>query len=341
MDTRAHARVRNVALLGSLLALTWTRSALCQGIPVGPSLPSDEAAAEQRRTEAKANYEQGADAYIAGRYKEAVELFLAADKLSPSAPLSFNIARAQERLGNTAGALRWYRDYLRRAPAVQNAAEVRAAIAKLAAILGKTGIQQLTVLSKPEGANVEIDDQSSVVTPWTGELRAGRHHLSFSRAGYADAQRDVELSATEPIDVIVQLERQPAGAASNAKPGASANPGGLAANDPATDGPRLGILPWVTLGVGGAALGGALTFELLRRSAENDAEQASQVDYQEKLDREQSLQTASRIFLGVGSALVVAGGVMLLVDAKHSSRVAGAGLICLPGMCAASALGRF
>ena len=342
MDTRAHARVLDVALLVSLLALTGTRSAWCQGLPIGASLPSDENAAEQRRTQANANYEQGADAYIAGHYKEAVELFLAADRLSPSAPLSFNIARAQERLGNTAGALRWYRDYLRRAPTVQNAAEVRDAIAKLAAILGKAGIQQLTVLSKPEGANVEIDDQPSVVTPWTGELRPGRHHVSFSRAGYADTQRDVELSATEPAEVTVQLERETAVAASNAKRGESANtPGGLPANDPATNGPRLGILPWVTLGVGGAALGGALTFELLRRGAEKDAEHASQVDYQEQLDREQSLQTASRIFLGVGSAFVVAGGVMLLVDAKHSSRVAGAGLICLPGVCAASALGRF
>jgi hypothetical protein len=200
----------------------------------------------------------------------------------------------------------------------------------------------LTVLSNPEGATVQIDDQPAVVAPWTGELNPGRHHLSFSRAGYADAQRDVELGANEPVDVSVELEQQGAAAASRA--GALTSTTGsraLPANDAAARGPRLGVLPWVTLGVGVAALGGALTFELLRRSAENDASRATQVGYQEQLDREQSRQTASRIFLGVGGAFVVAGGLMLLFETKPQSAVASAGLMCLPGMCAASALGRF
>jgi tetratricopeptide (TPR) repeat protein len=330
-----------VAVLSSVLALsTGSRTAFCQGGPAVANSPSDEAAAEQRRTQAKAKYERGADAYAAGRYKDAVALFLAADKLSPSAPLSFNIARAEERLGDSAGALRWYRDYLRRSPNVQNAAEVRAAIAALASTLAKKGVQQLTVLSSPEGATVEIDSQPVVVAPWTGELSPGRHHLSFSRAGYADAQRDVELSASEPIDVSVQLEQRSALAGTYAAgPANASTSGALPAND--RRGPRLGPLPWVTLGVGAAALGGALAFELLRRSAENDARHASQVDYQAQLDREQSRQTTARILGGVGGALVVAGGVMLLLDTKPKSHVAGAGLICLPGMCAASALGRF
>ncbi len=341
--TRARARVATGTLLLSFVGLsTWSRSAFCQATSAASNAPSDEAAAEQRRTQAKAKYERGADAYVAGRYKDAVEFFLAADKLSPSAPLSFNIARAEEKLSDAAGALRWYRDYLRRSPTARNASEVRAAIAALAATLAKKGVQQLTVLSKPEGATVEVDDQPAVVAPWTGELSPGRHHLSFSRAGYADAQRDVVLSASEPIDVSVQLEPKSAVAGTDATERTNASrSGALPANDAAERGPRLGLLPWVTLGVGAAALGGALTFELLRRSAENDAKQAPQVDYQAQLDREQSRQTTARIFLGVGGAFVVAGGVMLLVDTKPKSHLAGAGLVCLPGMCAASALGRF
>jgi tetratricopeptide (TPR) repeat protein len=339
---KTKARHGMALLLAALASSTESRFAFCQEVSGAASSPSDEAAAEQRRTDAKAKYEQGADAYGAGRYKEAVVLFLAADKLSPSAPLSFNIARAEEKLGNAAGALRWYRDYLRRAPAAQNAALVQTEIATLARTLEKKGIQQLTVLSKPEGANVEIDDQPAVVAPWTGELRPGPHHFLFSRAGYADAQRVVELSATEPIDVSVQLEQESAVAATNTKQPASVNTSGaVPASEPATRGPRLGILPWVTLGVGGAALGGALTFEVLRRGAENDAKHASQIGYQAQLDREQSRQTAARIFLGVGGAFVVAGGVMLLFDTKPRSHVAGAGLVCLPRICAASALGRF
>jgi tetratricopeptide (TPR) repeat protein len=343
MTTGSCARVANVSLLLSFLAFgSGTRSAFCQELPAASNLPSEDGAAERRRTEAKAKYDQGADAYGTGRYEDAVELFLAADKLWPSAPLSFNVARAEEKLGNTAGALRWYRDYLRRAPAVQNATQVRIAIANLSAILEKKALRQLTVLSSPAGASVVIDDQPAVVAPWTGELRPGRHHLSFTRTGYADAQRDVELTASEPIDVSVQLEKENAVAATKAKQPESANtPGASPASQTAARGPGLGILPWVTLGVGGAALGGALTFELLRRSAENDAKHANQVDYQAQLDREHSRQTAARIFLGVGGGLVAAGGVMLLFHTEPKSHLAGARLICLPRICAASALGRF
>ena len=335
---RARSRFLRLTLLVSLLALSLrSRNAFCEELSATANSPSDEAVAEQRRTQAKAKYERGADAYVAGRYKEAVELFLAADRLSPSAPLSFNIARAEEKLGDTAGALRWYRDYLRRSPTVRNASEVHATIAALSATLAKKGVQQLTVLSMPEGATVQIDDQPVVVTPWTGELSPGHHHLSFSRAGYADAQRDVVLSASEPIDVSVLLAQKTAAAGLSQASAGTTGP----VSDAPERGPRLGVLPWVTMGVGVAALGGALTFELLRRSAENDAKHATQLDYQAQLDRERSRATTARIFFGAGSALVVAGGVMLLFDSKPKSRAVSGGLMCLPGMCAASALGRF
>ena len=103
----------------------------------------------------------------------------------------------------------------------------------------------------------------------------------------------------------------------------------------------MGVLPYVSLGIGAVALGGALTFELLRRSAEDDAKRAPQVDYREPWDREQSRQTTARVFLGVGAAFVAAGGVMLLLDTKPRSHLAGAGVMCLPQACAATALGRF
>ena len=56
--------------------------------------PSDE-----RIAEAKARYQEGARAYEEQRYKDAVDLFLEADRIVSSAPLSFNIARAYEKLG--------------------------------------------------------------------------------------------------------------------------------------------------------------------------------------------------------------------------------------------------
>src|SRR6185436_18266878 len=87
--------------------------------------PSDEVQTEERRNSVKVKFQEGAQAYEQGRYKDAVDAFLAADRLAPSAPLSFNVARAYQKLGDGSSALRWYRDYLRRNPNAQNADSVR------------------------------------------------------------------------------------------------------------------------------------------------------------------------------------------------------------------------
>jgi tetratricopeptide (TPR) repeat protein len=305
--------------------------------------PSDEAAMEQRRAEAKSKYQEGAEAYSAGRFKDAVDLFLAADRLAPSAPLSFNIARAYEKLSDDAGALRWYRDYLRRNPDASNATAVRPLIAALAESLRKKGVQQLTVLTSPAGATVTVDDQPVGVTPWTGELRPGEHRLLLSLRGYADAEQTVSLAADRPLDTNLRLEQQ---AAPVNVPAPAPTPSAPASTTPTSEsnshGKKLGIVPWVTLAAGTAALGGALTFEILRRSAESDAKAAeSQLEYQEHLQTEQSRQTTARIFLGTGGALLLASGLMFLLDTGTPSRTASAGLICLPSGCALSARGKF
>ena len=61
------------------------------------------------------------------RYAQAIEHFLAADALVPSAALSFNVAKAYEKLGESAKALRYYRDFARRSPGSQTS-ETRATV---------------------------------------------------------------------------------------------------------------------------------------------------------------------------------------------------------------------
>src|SRR6188768_1460487 len=106
--------------------------------------PTSEAG---KRAEGKARYERGAEAYSAGRFKDAIELFLQADALAPSAALSFNIARAYEKIGDDASTLQWFRDFRRRAPEAKNGPEVDERIHGLEGTLAKKGVQQLTVLS--------------------------------------------------------------------------------------------------------------------------------------------------------------------------------------------------
>lgn len=301
--------------------------------------PSEEASMEQRRADAKAKYQQGADAYSAGRYKDAVDAFLAADRLASSAPLSFNIARAYERLADDAGALRWYRDYLRRNPAATNGEQVRSQIATLAESLRKKGVQQLTVLTSPAGATVTIDDQPLGITPFTGELRPGSHHLLLSQRGYADVEREFVLVPEKPQDLSVRLEQLSLGAIPTTAAPLTATPERSA--PAAAAGKKLGVLPWVTLGAGALSLGGAFSFELLRRSAESEAKrEVTQIGYQDRFQTEHSRQVTARVLLAVGGTLAAAGGLMLLLDTGNAAPLS-ANLLCFPGLCGVSARGRF
>ncbi|HWA72708.1 MAG TPA: PEGA domain-containing protein [Polyangiaceae bacterium] len=337
---RASVRATCVGLSLALISVT-PRVARAQ------EAPSDEAAVEQRRTEAKSKYQTGVEAYERKRYKDAVDLFLAADRLAPSAPLSFNIARAYERLGDDSSALRWYRDYLRRNPTAPNGDDVRQTVAKLASALEKKGVQQLSISSTPPGATVSVDEQPVGVTPWTGDLPPGKHHVLLSARGYADNERELELGSSEPLDLNVHLDPASSGvsAPAFAEAAPQAPPPPPAATMPPTAPPShkgMGVWPWVTIGTGAAVLGGSLTFELLRRSAESDAEkERTQLGFQSALDKVDSRKTTARVLLGVGGALVVTGGVLLVLDTTSRQSGVQAAFACVPDGCALAAGSRF
>jgi tetratricopeptide (TPR) repeat protein len=338
-------RCSSLLLSGVLCVAT---GAHAQGNADAPD-PTSEAG---KRAEGKARYERGAEAYSAGRFKDAIELFLQADALAPSAALSFNIARAYEKIGDDASTLQWFRDFRRRAPEAKNGPEVDERIHGLETILAKKGVQQLTVLSRPLGATVIVDEQPVGVTPYTGQLPPGSHKVVLSLRGYADSEQKIDLPADRAQDLEVPLVPAAKGvAAPDGGPGGPATPDGTApagAPPPAKhdSGPKFGILPWIGLGAGAAVLGGSLGFELARRSAEKDAQQDdTQLGYKEKLDREHSRQTMARVLAGVGGALVVTGGALLVIQlssggssAEQSARV---GLACLPGNCGVDLRGRF
>ena len=261
---------------------------------------SDSAA--QRRISAKAKYEEGVEAYRGARYADAVRLFLEADALSPSAALSYNIARAYEKLGDDAQTLRWYRNYLRLNPQASNAVEVQGYVRSLSHSLAKQGIQQVTILSSPPGARVAIDGNPLGVTPLTTELRPGKHSTLLSLRSFADFEADFELAPATPLDVNAALEKAP-----------------TEEERPAADEARrrFGIVPYVTLGVAAACLGGAAIFEVSRRSAQNSAESETvQLDYEREIDAMNSRQTTARVLLGVGGVLAVTGATLLVFNTR-------------------------
>ena len=301
-------------------------------------LPSEQAVDDAHRADAKARYEEGVAAYTSGHFKDAVDLFLAADRLSPSAPLSFNIARAYEKLGDDAGALRWYRDYLRRSPAAKNARDVAVLVQHFEGRLESKGVQQLTVLSTPDGATIAIDSAPIGVTPGTFELAPGKHHVALMLRGFTDAERDVELAPDRAQDVSLELAPKSM-ADESAPPGAQrATEAAGAAQQPQQSAPAasasggLGPWPFATLGAGAAALGGALTFEAAPRElrAERAEKAGTQVEYKQELDRMHSQRTTARVLAVAGGALVVTGGVLLAIELGSSKRPSTGALRLLP-----------
>jgi tetratricopeptide (TPR) repeat protein len=297
-------------------------------------VPSSEAGVEARRDRAKLEFQRGSELFGAGQYEKAVSAFMEADRLAPSAPLSFNIARAYERLSDTSGGLRWYRDYLRRSPNAKNAAEVKARITVLSAELAQSGMQQLTVLSMPVGAVVIVDGRALGVTPLTSDLALGKHRIQLDLPGYAAPGNDIVLTASGPQDLNLDLRTEPL----------------ATAGDPARSGPlfadrdsprRFGSVPWLVAGTGAIGLGGALGFELARRSDEAAARHATtQLDFKTKSDATSRDQTIARVLGGVGAALLLTGTVMIVFNDRtpEAPRV---GLGCTLHGCTASAHASF
>ncbi len=247
-------------------------------------LEGPEAEAKER---ARAMFQRGVSAYRDGKYYEAVEIFLATQLVYPDTQLCFNVARAYENLGNTGGALRYYRDYLRQADRPSDGNEVQERVRYLEGQLSLRGVQQFTVLSTPERATVVLDGRPVGITPWTGETYPGKHRLQLTLAGHLPLEQVVEVVAHAARDVPLVLLPQPS------SPGPLQQPVSHA-SWPKETRPVISVPTLVTLGTGLALLGSALAAE----AAAGDA----------------GISRTGAFFAGAGLGVSVVGSVMLYFD---------------------------
>lgn len=300
MKTRTRAR-RILTLCAVLGHVVPGRAEVTSGTPARGA--RDDAALAR----ARARYRAGADAFEEGRYRDAIDLFKDAAKLAPNPAFSYNIGLAYERLNEHAKALRWYRDYLRREPAAPDREEVGARIINAEANLFGEGVQQVTVLTKPEQASIVIDGDLVGESPWTGELAPGQHQMTVEREGYATKRLNFVLPQDHAIDVETRLDVMPEGQSERRAP----------VRAPPLS--KISPLTWVALGTGVVGLGVSLGLESARAGAVSDADNTTQLEGKEELDRARSLQTAARIALGLGLAAGAAGGVLLYLDLRPNS----------------------
>ncbi|MFO0550980.1 MAG: PEGA domain-containing protein [Polyangiaceae bacterium] len=306
MSNRSTSRARSSVGLLVLALMSATRlSAL--------AAPSEPSAAD--KADAMKKYDEGSQAFADKRYKDAIDLFLEADAIVHNADLAYNASLAYEAMGDQAAALRWAREYLRRAPDAEDRKAVLARIDKFEAHLQSKGVQQLTVLSTPDGGTVFVDGRAVGVTPWTGELRPGAHEIVVRLSAYQDASQTFELRPERSGELTLTL--QPAPTTQEPAPTPKDAPPPITHTAPAPSGPSIPLLgAGIAVAIAGlGGLGASLGLELLRASAEDDARAAPvQTDARAALDSMEGYQLGARIAVGAGAGLVAIGATLLGVS---------------------------
>ena len=274
-----------------------------EGAPAERAPSPTEPPPDDLTEQARQLYLLGAEAFTTQRNADAIYYFRQAERLVPSAKLTYNIALAYDEMGDTGSALREYRAFLAMEPGSVHRDEARERIAQLEAALAKLGVQQLRVVSEPAGALLRIDDDMVGVTPWVGELPPGQHELRLDHPGHQTRSSRVALSAQHAADVQLTLAATP--------PAEPAQPGVLS---------RIQPLSWTFLGVGVASIAGGVGFELSRATS---SERAGRAGSAESVARAQGAadakQMASLLLLGAGGAFVVGGGVLIVLDLNRDS----------------------
>lgn len=174
--------------------------------------PAPANAAEQGDVKkAKELFQSGQKLYKQARYAEAIAKFEEAYLVRPHPVIYFNIGKCQEQLGETAKALRAYRDYLRLAPDAKDKETVSDAIANLERRLRERGMQQLMVFADPPTARIAVDGKELGSSPASVELIAGNHTLTVTADGYEKVERSFVMQTTRATEMTISL--RPAGAA--------------------------------------------------------------------------------------------------------------------------------
>lgn len=154
---------------------------------------------------AKDLFQWGQKLYKQARYAEAISKFEEAYAVRPHPVIYFNIGKCWEQLGETAKAMRAYRDYLRLAPDAKDKETVTDALANLERRLREKGMQQLMVFADPPSARISVDGKELGTAPASVELIAGNHTLSVVAEGFEKVDRAFVMQTTRATEMTISL----------------------------------------------------------------------------------------------------------------------------------------
>lgn len=168
--------------------------------------PKPAAAVEDDTTKkARELFSWGQKLYKQARYAEAISKFEEAYAVRPHPVIYFNIGKCYEQMGDTAKALRNYRDYLRLSPDAGDKETVSDAIANLERRLREKGVQQLMVFAEPAEARISVDGKELGSSPATVELVAGNHQLTVTADGFQKVERSFVVQLSRAMEMTIAL----------------------------------------------------------------------------------------------------------------------------------------
>lgn len=279
-------------IVGSLLA-------------VGSVAAAQDASDDASRAQARKHFQEGTKAFDLGHFEEAIRDYEAAYRLRDDPVLLYNLAQAHRLAGHNGDALRLYKVYLNRLPKATNRAEVLTKIAALDELVRQEKAMRSIPPDHPIRAGAGAPDvASSSPSPSAPPLGAE------------------PARAPEP-----KIEPTPMGTAPTVAPSTTGS--AAAAADRAVVPGRAKKLAGIGAAAGGVALVAAgIAFGVLAKQS-GDAVTAAARAHQSFDPSKESAghldTTLEGVFIGVGAAAVVTGGVLYLLghrEARHPRSLA-------------------
>lgn len=283
--------------------LGWSSAAQArQPAPKAGSTSSDEEVAKQ----VLALIREANTAYDAEDYTTAAAKYSEAYALYPDPAILVRMGKTAEKMGKTDEAIGHYKEFVRLLPDDPTSAELQREITKLE----KSATVQVTVASEPAGAQVFVGDEIApleTLTPATVELTPGKYSLRIEKDGFESYTEAVKVVAGQEQQVSVTLTRQMLSDVSAAN----------FETEPVeeSDGLRLDIYGWTTLGLGVATLATSGVFYALASTAEDDVNTYNKRAPDASREDLQDLKDSATNNYKVGNITAIAGGVLTAVGA--------------------------
>jgi hypothetical protein len=310
--------------------------------------PAAFALTDEERAAARAAAGQGADAFDAGKWQEAVDLFSRAEALVHSPAHLMFIARAELKLGHWVKAYETFNKVKREPVAPGAPAALKRAVDDASSELARLEPQLPYIAAKVKNPSGDVKvtmDGSPVPALLVGLMRPvdpGQHQFQASNGQATSDVVTVDAKPATRQTVELELKAQaaaaplpPAGAAPAPAPAAPVTPVGGPAPSPTTDAPAdtgggtssLRIASFGLMGVGVAGLavgtvflvkGGATQKDADKLAVElcptNECDTAQQAQIEKKDADAASQKTIGVVGLVAGGALAATGVVLFVLS---------------------------